>query len=106
MVKSVMSSISLLKNKGSTGGLQGTERTRSFQTKTSSLTERKNNIFLKPKMTERMASGWMTVWRLDEGAKAIPERAVKMVEATVQLGAISPRKAKMQIEALKGNTRS
>ncbi len=45
-------------------------------------------------MTERMASGWMTVWRLDR-SKAIPKDAVKMVEATVyNLGAISPRKAK------------
>ncbi len=32
---------------------------------------------------ERMASGWMTVWRLDTGAKAIRKDAVKMVETTV-----------------------
>ncbi len=37
-------------------------------------------------MTRRMASGWMTVWRLDTGAKAIRKNAVKMVEATVQQG--------------------
>ncbi len=41
-----------------------------------------------------MASGWMTVWRLDTGElKRFGKDAVKMVEATVQLGAIS-RKAK------------
>ncbi len=37
-------------------------------------------------MTERMASGWMTVWRLDTGELKRSEDAVKMVEATVQLG--------------------
>ncbi len=31
-------------------------------------------------MTERMASGWMTVWRLDGELKAIRKDAVKMVE--------------------------
>ncbi len=46
----------------------------------------------------------MTVWRLDTGElKRSSKDAVKMVEATVQLGAISYRaKAEeMQIEALK-----
>ncbi len=42
-------------------------------------------------MTERMASGWMTVWRLDMGAKAIRKDVVKMVKQRYNL-AISPRK--------------
>ncbi len=33
-----------------------------------------------------MASGWMTVWRLDAGELKDSKDAVKMVEATVQLG--------------------
>ncbi len=63
-----------------------------IQTKISKPDRTKDNISLKPKMTRRMASGWMTVWRLDTGTKAIRKDAVKMVEATVQLGAISPRR--------------
>ncbi len=49
--------------------------------------------FWNRKMTERMASGWMTVWRLGCRLKWLKD-AVKMVGSTVQLGVISLRKAK------------
>ncbi len=53
----------------------------------------KDNIFPKPKMTERMASGWM-IWRLDTGKlKAIRKTQIKMVEAVTTWGIIA-RKAK------------
>ncbi len=54
-------------------------------------------------MTERMASGWMTVGGWCRGAKAIRKDAVKMDWAQLDnLGAISPRKAKKcKSEALK-----
>ncbi len=52
-------------------------------------------------MTGRMASRWMTVWRLDTGIKAIRKDAVK-VETTVQLrGRYRKESEEMQIEALK-----
>ncbi len=41
------------------------------------------------------------VWRLDTGAKAIRKDAVKIVETTVQQGAISQESEEIQIEALK-----
>ncbi len=61
------------------------------------------DIFLKPKVTERMASGWMTVWRLDTGgAKAIRKDTSQDGGGNdLQLGGGARRKAKMQIEALK-----
>ncbi len=54
-------------------------------------------------MTERMASGWMTVWRAGyrelNGRK---ERSQDEVEVTVQLGGdITKESEEMQIEALK-----
>ncbi len=72
------------------------------ETKISSLTKTKDNIFLKRKMTERMASGWMTVWRLDTELKRFRKDAVRWWKQRYNLGAISPRKAKKyKIEALK-----
>ncbi len=47
-------------------------------------------------MTERMAGRWMTVWRLDLGAKAFRKDAVKMVEATSR-GDIAKESEEMQI---------
>ncbi len=60
----------------------------------------KDNIFLKPDQAN-MASGWMTVWRLDTGSlKRFGRNAVKMVETTVQLGRrITKESEEMQIEA-------
>ncbi len=40
-------------------------------------------------MTERMASGWMTVWRLIQGAGDLRKDAAKMVEATAYNPAIT-----------------
>ncbi len=42
-------------------------------------------------MTERMASGWMTVWRLDTGAKAIQGKTQSRIIANneVQRGIIA-----------------
>ncbi len=74
-----------------------------IQTRISSLTERKGNIFLKPKMTERMASGWMTVWRLDTGElKRFGKAQSRWWKQRYNLGRYHQRKAEeMQIEALK-----
>ncbi len=102
------SSISLHfeKHKGSTGGLQGTTNVNPVndtQTKISSLTRRKSNIFLKPKDdAERMASGWMTV--LEAGYRA--KRFGKKTQSdggsnSTTWGDITKKAKKMQIEALK-----
>ncbi len=100
------SSISLLKTQGQRVDYKA-QRTQAkvndIQTKYW-LTEVKDNIFLKPKMTERSErvdtfGGWIQRELKRFG------KTVKMVE-TVQLGAISPRKTKkMQIEALKETLR-
>ncbi len=79
-----------------------TTKAQTFKQNIKSLTERKDNIFLKPN-DRTYASGWMTVWRLDTEelkrfGKTLP---VKMVETTVQLGGdITKESDEMQIEAL------
>ncbi len=68
-------------------------RTRSTTFKQNINPDRTKTIsFTNRKMTER-GDGWMTVGGWIQN-KAIRKDAVKMVEATVQLGAISPRRAK------------
>ncbi len=72
------------------------------------LTEDEGNIFLKPKDDERMASGWMTVWRLDTGRlKRFGRTQSRWWKQQVQLGGdITKESEEMQIEALKEATRS
>ncbi len=65
-----------------------------IQTKIIKPDRTKDNIFRNRKMTERMASGWRPFGGWIQELKAIRKDAVKMVEATYNLGAISPRKAK------------
>ena len=102
------SSISLHfeKHKGSTGGLQRhneREPGQRHSNKNIKPDRTKDNIFLKPKddrtygerVDDRLEAGY-------RGAKAIRKDAVKMVEATVQLGGdITKESEEMQIEALK-----
>lgn len=102
------SSISLHfeKHKGSTGGLQRhneREPGQRHSNKNIKPDRTKDNIFLKPKddrtygerVEDRLEAGY-------RGAKAIRKDAVKMVEATVQLGGdITKESEEMQIEALK-----
>lgn len=102
------SSISLHfeKHKGSTGGLQRhneREPGQRHSNKNIKAERTKDNIFLKPKddrtygerVDDRLEAGY-------RGAKAIRKDAVKMVEATVQLGGdITKESEEMQIEALK-----
>ncbi len=64
-------------------------------------TERDNIFSGNRKMTERMASGWTTVWRLDTGELNDSERRSQDAEATVQLSDITKESEEMQIEALK-----
>ncbi len=53
-------------------------------------------------MTERMVSGWMTVWRLDTGEQRDSKDAAKMVEANgTTWGDITEKAKKCKIEALK-----
>ncbi len=61
----------------------------------------KDNIFLKPKMTERMASGWMTIWRLTGELKRFGKDAVKDGGNNSTTGAISPGKRRNANQALK-----
>ncbi len=81
------------KHKGSTGGLQGTTNANGQRHSNKNIKpiERKSNISETKDDRTWRAGG--CVWN-DLGAKAIRKDAVKMVETTVQLGAISPRKAK------------
>lgn len=102
------SSISLHfeKHKGSTGGLQRhneREPGQRHSNKNIKPDRTKDNIFLKPKddrtygerVDDRLEAGY-------RGAKAIRKDAVKMVEATVQLGGdITKESEETQIEALK-----
>ena len=102
------SSISLHfeKHKGSTGGLQRhneREPGQRHSNKNIKAERTKDNIFLKPKddrtygerVDDRLEAGY-------RGTKAIRKDAVKMVEATVQLGGdITKESEEMQIEALK-----
>jgi hypothetical protein len=102
------SSISLHfeKHKGSTGGLQRhneREPGQRHSNKNIKPDRTKDNIFLKPKddrtygerVEDRLEAGY-------RGAKAIRKDAVKMVEATVQLGGdITKESEETQIEALK-----
>lgn len=102
------SSISLHfeKHKGSTGGLQRhneREPGQRHSNKNIKAERTKDNIFLKPKddrtygerVEDRLEAGY-------RGAKAIRKDAVKMVEATVQLGGdITKESEETQIEALK-----
>ena len=102
------SSISLHfeKHKGSTGGLQHhneREPGQRHSNKNIKPDRTKDNIFLKPKddrtygerVEDRLEAGY-------RGAKAIRKDAVKMVEATVQLGGdITKESEETQIEALK-----
>ena len=102
------SSISLHfeKHKGSTGGLQRhneREPGQRHSNKNIKPDRTKDNIFLKPKddrtygerVDDRLEAGY-------RGTKAIRKDAVKMVEATVQLGGdITKESEEMQIEALK-----
>ena len=102
------SSISLHfeKHKGSTGGLQRhneREPGQRHSNKNIKPDRTKDNIFLKPKddrtygerVEDRLEAGY-------RGTKAIRKDAVKMVEATVQLGGdITKESEEMQIEALK-----
>lgn len=102
------SSISLHfeKHKGSTGGLQRhneREPGQRHSNKNIKPDRTKDNIFLKSKddrtygerVEDRLEAGY-------RGAKAIRKDAVKMVEATVQLGGdITKESEEMQIEALK-----
>ncbi len=83
-----------------TQGVNGWTATKAQRTRTRSTTFKQNiasterKHYLKPKDDRTYMSGWMNVWRLDTGEQAIRKTQSKMVEATVQLGAISPRKAK------------
>lgn len=102
------SSISLHfeKHKGSTGGLQRhneREPGQRHSNKNIKAERTKDNIFLKPKddrtygerVDDRLEAGY-------RGTKAIRKDAVKMVEATVQLGGdITKESEETQIEALK-----
>lgn len=102
------SSISLHfeKHKGSTGGLQRhneREPGQRHSNKNIKPDRTKDNIFLKPKddrtygerVDDRLEAGY-------RGTKAIRKDAVKMVEATVQLGGdITKESEETQIEALK-----
>ena len=102
------SSISLHfeKHKGSTGGLQRhneREPGQRHSNKNIKPDRTKDNIFLKPKddrtygerVEERLEAGY-------RGTKAVRKDAVKMVEATVQLGGdITKESEETQIEALK-----
>ena len=102
------SSISLHfeKHKGSTGGLQRhneREPGQRHSNKNIKPDRTKDNIFLKPKddrtygerVEDRLEAGY-------RGTKAIRKDAVKMVEATVQLGGdITKESEETQIEALK-----
>ena len=102
------SSISLHfeKHRGSTGGLQRhneREPGQRHSNKNIKPDRTKDNIFLKPKddrtygerVDDRLEAGY-------RGTKAIRKDAVKMVEATVQLGGdITKESEEMQIEALK-----
>lgn len=102
------SSISLHfeKHKGSTGGLQRhneREPGQRHSNKNIKAERTKDNIFLKPKddrtygerVDDRLEAGY-------RGTKAIRKDAVKMVEATVQLGGdITKESEEMQIKALK-----
>lgn len=102
------SSISLHfeKHKGSTGGLQRhneREPGQRHSNKNIKPDRTKDNIFLKPKddrtygerVEDRLEAGY-------RGTKAVRKDAVKMVEATVQLGGdITKESEEMQIEALK-----
>lgn len=102
------SSISLHfeKHKGSTGGLQRhneREPGQRHSNKNIKPDRTKDNIFLKPKddrtygerVDDRLEAGY-------RGTKAVRKDAVKMVEATVQLGGdITKESEEMQIEALK-----
>lgn len=102
------SSISLHfeKHKGSTGGLQRhneREPGQRHSNKNIKAERTKDNIFLKPKddrtygerVDDRLEAGY-------RGTKAVRKDAVKMVEATVQLGGdITKESEEMQIKALK-----
>ena len=102
------SSISLHfeKHKGSTGGLQRhneREPGQRHSNKNIKPDRTKDNIFLKPKddrtygerVEDRLEAGY-------RGTKAVRKDAVKMVEATVQLGGdITKESEETQIEALK-----
>ena len=102
------SSISLHfeKHKGSTGGLQRhneREPGQRHSNKNIKPDRTKDNIFLKPKddrtygerVDDRLEAGY-------RGTKAVRKDAVKMVEATVQLGGdITKESEETQIEALK-----
>ena len=102
------SSISLHfeKHKGSTGGLQRhneREPGQRHSNKNIKPDRTKDNIFLKPKddrtygerVEDRLEAGY-------RGTKAVRKDAVKIVEATVQLGGdITKESEEMQIEALK-----
>lgn len=102
------SSISLHfeKHKGSTGGLQRhneREPGQRHSNKNIKAERTKDNIFLKPKddrtygerVEDRLEAGY-------RGTKAVRKDAVKMVEATVQLGGdITKESEETQIEALK-----
>lgn len=102
------SSISLHfeKHKGSTGGLQRhneREPGQRHSNKNIKAERTKDNIFLKPKddrtygerVDDRLEAGY-------RGTKAVRKDAVKMVEATVQLGGdITKESEETQIEALK-----
>ncbi len=52
-------------------------------------------------MTERMASGWMTVWRRITEIAAIRKDAVRWWKQRYNLGRYRKESEEMQIEALK-----
>ncbi len=97
MVKFIKAELDIFntsKHKWSTGDYKAQRtRTRSttYRTKISLLRPNEDNIFLEKPKDDR-TYGERVDDRLEAGLELIRKDAVKMVEATVQLGAISPRK--------------
>ncbi len=56
-------------------------------------------------MTERMASGWMTVWRLDTGSQRFERRSQDGGSNGTTWGDIIKESEEMQIEALERGLR-
>ncbi len=82
------------KTQGSTGGLQRhneREPSQRHSVKNIKPDRTKDNIFLKPKDDRTHGElGWMTVWRLDTGAKRFGRRSQDGGNNGYNLGAISP----------------
>ncbi len=94
--QSSISCTSREKHKGQQVDYKGTTNANpvnDIQTKISSLTERKEPIsFWNRRWPDIMASGWMTVWRLDTRAKRFGRARSRWWKQRYNLGAISPRK--------------